>query len=104
MRIAIISDIHSNLTALQAVLADIEAQMVDEIIVAGDAINGLASPREVLEIIYERQLRMVIGNHEQYVIDVVDKPPADEYPPEWGTSHWTAAPPALRRRRCAGHN
>lgn len=91
MRIAIISDIHSNLTALQAVLADIETQMVGEIIVAGDAINGGASAREVLDIIYQRELRMVVGNHEQYVIDAVDQPPSPEFPPEWGTSYWTAA-------------
>lgn len=90
MRIAVISDIHSNLTALEAVLADIDTQMVDEIIVGGDAINAGPSPRRVLDIIYKRNLRMVVGNHEQYVLDVVDKPPMPEYPPEWGTSHWTA--------------
>lgn len=89
MRIAVISDIHSNLAALQAVLADVETQMVDEIIVAGDAINGGPNPREVLDIIYERQLRMVVGNHEQYVIDVVDQPPSEQFPPAWGTSYWT---------------
>lgn len=87
MRIAIIADIHSNYPALQAVLADIETQDVDEILVAGDAINGGPNPRQVLDVIYERNLKTVIGNHEEYVLNVRD--PGHEYPPEWGTSFWT---------------
>ena len=39
MRIAIISDIHGNLTALQAVLADIKLQKVDDIICLGDIVT-----------------------------------------------------------------
>ncbi|MCI0710955.1 MAG: metallophosphatase family protein [Chloroflexi bacterium] len=87
MRIAIIADIHSNYPALQAVLADIDTQDVDEILVAGDAINGGPNPREVLDVIYERNLKTVIGNHEEYVLTI--RTPGHEFPPEWGTSFWT---------------
>ena len=86
--IAVISDIHGNLPALEAVLADIDSQDVDEIILAGDALNGGPSPRDILKIIYDREIRMVVGNHEQYILDTIDNPDP-MFPPEWGTSHWT---------------
>ena len=89
MRLAIISDIHSNLPALEAVLADLETQAVDRIIVAGDAINGGVFPTEVLDIIYTEQWEMVRGNHEQYLIDFADCP--SDFPlPQWGPVHWTS--------------
>jgi putative phosphoesterase len=87
MRIAIIADIHSNLPALQAVLADIATQDIEAILIAGDAINGGPNPRKVLNIIYEQNLAMVIGNHERYVLDTLDSSTGP--PPEWGTSYWT---------------
>ncbi len=48
MRIALISDIHSNLTALEAVLADIERAGVDQIVFLGDAATLGPHPREVV--------------------------------------------------------
>lgn len=89
MRLAVIADIHGNYPALEAVLEDINQQDVDEIIVAGDAINGGPCTREVLDTIYERNLRMVIGNHEEYLLQTRDD--ATDMPPEWGTSYWTVA-------------
>lgn len=88
MRIAIIADIHGNYPALEAVMADIDTQDVDEIFLAGDAINGGPHVREILDVIYQRRLKMVIGNHEQYVLET--REPANGPPPEWGTSYWTA--------------
>jgi predicted phosphodiesterase len=90
MRLAVIADIHSNAPALEAVLADIDAQGVDEIIVAGDAINGGPFPREVLDILYGRKLRGVLGNHEQYVRDVSQARDTGLFSKtRWGTVHWT---------------
>jgi len=40
MRLAILADVHGNLPALQAVLADVQRQNVDGIIVAGDTTGG----------------------------------------------------------------
>lgn len=90
MRIAVIADIHGNYPALEAVLADITVQEVDEVIVAGDAINAAPFPREVMDTIHQQQWRMVLGNHEQYMLDCRD-PECDEYPRDsWLSFHWTA--------------
>lgn len=49
MKIAIISDIHGNATALDAVLSDIKNAVVDKIVCLGDALTLGPSPRETLE-------------------------------------------------------
>jgi putative phosphoesterase len=90
MRIAFIADIHSNWYAFEAVLDDIDVQDVDQIVLVGDAINGGPSPRMVLDAIYARDIPMVIGNHEDYILQT--RLPEENWalPREWGTSHWTA--------------
>ncbi len=88
MRFAIISDIHSNLPALEAVAADIQAQGVDTVFVAGDAINGGVFPTEVLDFIQAENWAMVRGNHEQYLLDFAVNP-ADFPMPQWAPVHWT---------------
>jgi predicted phosphodiesterase len=67
MKIAVISDIHSNLAALQAVLADIEQRQVDEIICLGDVLGYGPNPRECLDLIMERCSVCLCGNHDQAV-------------------------------------
>jgi len=64
MRIAILSDIHGNFQALQAVLADLQAAKVDRIVTLGDNIGYGPEPEEVVQTIIERQILSVIGNHE----------------------------------------
>jgi predicted phosphodiesterase len=59
--VAAISDIHGNLPALEAVLAEIEREGVDEIVVAGDTISG-PWPAEVFDLLAERGARAVRGN------------------------------------------
>jgi putative phosphoesterase len=89
MRIAVIADIHGNLPALEAVLADIETQDVEEIFVAGDILNGGPHVREILDILYTRQLRTVKGNHEVYILE--NRPIiANNHTPQFLTSHWAA--------------
>jgi predicted phosphodiesterase len=63
LRTAIISDIHGNLEALQAVLKDIEKQRVDRIICLGDVIGYGPNPRECLDLVMKMQV-CVIGNHD----------------------------------------
>jgi predicted phosphodiesterase len=62
--IAIISDIHSNLEALQAVLADIERQGIKRIVCLGDIVGYGPNPRECLDLIMERCEACVCGNHD----------------------------------------
>ncbi len=69
MRLAVIADIHANYTALQAVLADIDQQGVDEIINLGDFIDYGPRPEDVTRRLIERNIPSIIGNHEAAVID-----------------------------------
>jgi predicted phosphodiesterase len=61
---AIISDIHSNLEALQAVLADIEKHKVEEIYCLGDVVGYGPNPRECIDLVMQCKL-VLLGNHDQ---------------------------------------
>lgn len=65
MRQALISDIHGNLEALQAVLADIATQSVDEIVCLGDVVGYGPNPNECLELVMRKASRTILGNHDQ---------------------------------------
>lgn len=67
-RIAIISDIHANLEALQAVLADIEAERCTSIVCLGDVVGYNANPAECLEIVRGLACPIVKGNHDEEVV------------------------------------
>ncbi len=64
VRLAFISDIHANLQAFQAVLADIEKQQAAEIYSLGDNIGYGPQPEEVTELLRERNIASIMGNHE----------------------------------------
>ena len=70
MRIAIISDIHSNLEALQKSISIIEENKVDKIICLGDVVGYGANPKECLKIIHEISSFILLGNHDQAAADV----------------------------------
>ncbi len=65
---AIISDIHSNLEALQAVLADIKARGISEIVCLGDVIGYGPNPRECLDLVMETCRLCLMGNHDHAVL------------------------------------
>ena len=67
MRIAIISDIHSNIQALEAVFEDIDARGIDRIICAGDLVGYAPFPNEVIEQIKSRNIPTVMGNYDDGV-------------------------------------
>lgn len=62
---AIISDIHGNLEGLQAVLADIEAQQIDEIDCLGDIVGYGPNPSECIDLVMQRCAFCLLGNHDQ---------------------------------------
>ncbi len=64
---AVISDIHSNLEALTAVLADIESRGIETIYCLGDVIGYGANPKECLDLIIEKTKWCVLGNHDYAV-------------------------------------
>ncbi len=69
MKLAVISDIHGNLEALEAVLADMNRQQIDETVCLGDCIGYGPDPEAVLVRIRELGIPTCLGNHEQAAID-----------------------------------
>ena len=70
MRIAVLSDIHSNLPALEAVRADLPH--VDEVWVLGDIVGYGPQPNEVIATLQAMGARSVLGNHDGAAIGGVD--------------------------------
>jgi predicted phosphodiesterase len=64
VRIAVISDVHANLTALRAVLADIRGKGVDGYLCAGDLVGYGVHPNECIEVLQNLPLLSVVGNHD----------------------------------------
>ena len=72
MKLAVLSDVHSNIAALRAVTAHLEAWGPDQVIVAGDLVNRGPRPLEYLRFAQQKQQEhgwlAILGNHEEYVI------------------------------------
>ena len=69
MRIALISDIHGNLVALDAALADIDRQRADPVICLGDVAVFGPQPREVIARLCERDIPVILGNTDQWLLN-----------------------------------
>jgi predicted phosphodiesterase len=65
MRFAILGDIHSNLHALEAVLADSRAQACTHYVCLGDIVGYNAFPKECLDIVRNLECPVVKGNHDE---------------------------------------
>ncbi|MDC7223111.1 MAG: metallophosphoesterase family protein [Spirochaetales bacterium] len=65
-KIAFFADLHGNLPALRAILSKIDSLHVDRIISLGDNIGIGPHPMECLELLREREVTSVMGNHEEY--------------------------------------
>ena len=86
MRIAVLSDIHANLPALEAVRADLPD--VDQVWVLGDIVGYGPQPNEVITALQEMGARTVLGNHDGAAIGCVD---AAYFNPDARTAiEWTA--------------
>jgi predicted phosphodiesterase len=79
MRIAVISDLHGNLAATQAVLADIEALefKVDVTVCAGDVVGHSAHPNEVIQLLKDNEIETVRGNYDEVVAGMRSSSGAD---------------------------
>lgn len=71
MRIAIFSDVHGNLTALEAVLADITAQAPDMVVFAGDLCLFGPRPAACLQLVSSQEISCLYGNTDKWI----DGPP-----------------------------
>jgi predicted phosphodiesterase len=89
MRIAVLSDIHSNLHALEAVLADVDLQEPDELWCLGDVVGYGPRPNECVSIIRERAAFCLCGNHDLAVLGALD---TVDFSGDAGTAaRWTQA-------------
>jgi predicted phosphodiesterase len=86
MRIAVLSDIHSNLAALEAVQNDLPA--IDEVWALGDIVGYGPQPNEVIRSLQAMGARSVLGNHDGAAIGTVD--PRDFNPEAARAIAWTA--------------
>ncbi len=72
MRYAIISDVHSNLEALNAVLEKIEKEKVDDLLFLGDSVGYGPNPNECIDIIKKEARVLLAGNHDHSVLGLTD--------------------------------
>jgi predicted phosphodiesterase len=68
MRLALVSDIHGNLPALEAVVADIRRRGADQIVCLGDNVSGPLLPRETAQYLMATGWLVLAGNHERQVL------------------------------------
>lgn len=68
MRIAVISDIHGSLVALEAAMADLKRHPVDQMVCLGDAIQGGPQPAEVVQRLRELACPVVMGNSDAFLL------------------------------------
>ncbi|HTK09860.1 MAG TPA: metallophosphoesterase family protein [Ktedonobacteraceae bacterium] len=71
--VALIADIHGNLAALHAVLADLTQQQYDALIIAGDLISNGPQPLETLALIRELHVPAIYGNGERAIVEARPK-------------------------------
>ena len=64
MKLALISDIHANTEALKAVLSKLDELAPDKIICLGDLVGYGPFPNECIELIRQREIPVVLGNHD----------------------------------------
>lgn len=70
--IAIISDIHGNYPALKSVLDDIDRQQCTHIISLGDIAGYYCMINECVEVLRDREVLNILGNHDNYLVNKVD--------------------------------
>src|SRR6187401_194921 len=92
MRFAIFGDIHANLEALQAVMADAAAHEVTHYVCLGDVVGYNANPHECVEIIRNLECPVVKGNHDEQASvsdDLAGFNPLAEEAINWTRKHLT---------------
>lgn len=102
MKIAVIADIHGNIAALDAVLADAATRHVEQIVNLGDICSGGLFPRETADRLMPLGLPTIRGNHERQLtqqpperMGLSDRHAADTLQPEQRA--WLATLPATLR-------
>ncbi len=71
-KIGLFSDVHSNIEALEAVLKRLDEEGCDMLLCLGDVVGYGASPNECLQLIRDREIPCLMGNHDEYVQLLMD--------------------------------
>jgi putative phosphoesterase len=90
MRLALISDVHGNLLALDAVLDELNEAGVDQIVCLGDVAAG-PEPRETIERLREIDCPVVLGNWDTWLLEGVPELPLQDGPKLRDQGEWSAA-------------
>ena len=89
MRVAVVSDVHANLPALEAVLAEVDAAGVDEVWCLGDVVGYGPDPGPCVDIIRDRCAVSLAGNHDLGAIGAI---PIDDFNPYAAEANlWTGS-------------
>lgn len=67
-RLALIADIHANLEALQAVVADIDRNAIEKIVCLGDLVGYGPDPHRCIDLAFEISQALVMGNHDEALL------------------------------------
>jgi predicted phosphodiesterase len=85
-RFAVIADLHGNLAATEAVLADLERVRPDRVVIAGDFVNRGPESRAVLERVAPLGWEAISGNHDAWLASLAR---GERLPDDWQTPWWT---------------
>ena len=78
MKIAVVSDIHGNLLALEAVVRDFASQGVGAVVNLGDSVSGPLMPLETAQYLMAQNWHHLAGNHERQLLNMTDKSGASD--------------------------
>ena len=111
MRVAVFSDVHGNLTALEAVLADIEQQAADAVVFAGDLCVAGPRPSECLERVWQMEIPGVYGNTDHWLLGITVPPDRVKPMCDWALAQlndeqqdWLRSLPLTHRISPTGRN
>ena len=103
MRFAVISDVHANLEALEAVLKDIRKRRVEGILFLGDAVGYGPNPNECLQMLSDNCRILLAGNHDRAAAGLTDIEYFNEYAKKavlWTRQVLTEKSRKLRKPSC----
>jgi putative phosphoesterase len=92
MKVALLSDVHGNLQALEAVLSHAGEMKAKQIWNLGDFTGFGASPEQVIQVLKKRKAVSIIGNYDQKVLKVprkMDEWKETKVPEKWFAFHWS---------------
>ena len=118
MRVAVLADIHANIAALSAVLAEVREAGIDQLILLGDYVGYYYEPRAVIEALSAFDCIAIQGNHDRMALSARDDPALREkYRNHYGSGldfaleqlgssewEWLARHPAEREIMLGEHN